>query len=124
MNGLEWYHELRGMAVKFTTLIPTIGNDGIPFDDALLRRLITQLWKPFKAMSEEHEVIGKWTDDDGTVYSDVSIKVSIECSRERLAEAMRAVKRIGRRLEQRAMYFEVSGYDGVQILRIDKTASE
>ncbi len=32
---------------------------------------------------------------------------------------MRAVKRIGRRLEQRAMYFEVSGYDGVQILRIE-----
>lgn len=86
--------------------------------------MITQLWKPFKAMSAEHDVIGKWTDDDGRVYSDVSIKVSIECSRERLAEAVRAVKRIGRRLDQRAMYFEVSGYDGIQFLRIDKPNSE
>ncbi len=30
----------------------------------------------------------------------------------------KAAKRIGRKLGQRAMYFEVSGYDGVQILRI------
>jgi len=30
-----------------------------------------------------------------------------------------AVKRIGRRLKQRAMYFEVHGYDGVQILRVE-----
>jgi hypothetical protein len=39
------------------------------------------------------------------------------CSR--LPEAMKAVKRLGRKLGQRAMYFEVAGYDGVQILRID-----
>jgi hypothetical protein len=43
--------------------------------------------------------------------------VSIECDRDRLAEAIRAVRRIGRKLGQRAMYFEVTGYDGVQILR-------
>jgi hypothetical protein len=37
----------------------------------------------------------------------------------RLFEAIKAVKRAGRRLSQRAMYFEVAGYDGVQILRIE-----
>jgi hypothetical protein len=58
-------------------------------------------------------------DDDGSEFRDVCQKISIECDRSRLAEAMRAVRRIGRKLGQRAMYFEVSGYDGVQILRID-----
>jgi hypothetical protein len=47
------------------------------------------------------------------------VKVSIECDRDRLPEAIRAVRRIGRRLKQRAMYFEVFGYDGVQILHMD-----
>jgi hypothetical protein len=39
--------------------------------------------------------------------------------RERLNEAIKLVRRIGRRLKQRAMYFEVSDYDGVQFLRIE-----
>ena len=110
--------------MKFTTLIPTTRNDGSLFDSAFLRRVIDELWKPFQAMSEEREVHGRWTDDDGIVYSDVSIKISIECERERLVEAMRVVKKAGRRLKQRAMYFEVNGYDGVQILRLSRTARD
>jgi hypothetical protein len=47
------------------------------------------------------------------------LKVSIETDRQRLSEAMEAVKAIGRALGQRAMYFEVSGCDGVQFLRIE-----
>ena len=38
--------------------------------------------------------------------------------RDRLQEAIQAVRRVGRKLGQKAMYFEVAGYDGVQILRI------
>jgi hypothetical protein len=49
----------------------------------------------------------------------VCLKVSIECERHRLEEAIKAVRRIGRKLGQRAMYFEVFGYDGVQILWIE-----
>jgi len=104
--------------VKFTTLIPTTRNDGTPFEEEFLRRVIDQLWKPFGAMSEEREVRGRRTDDDGTVYSDVSIKISIECDRARLTDAIRAVKKAGRRLGQLAMHFEVSGYDGLQFLRV------
>lgn len=69
-------------------------------------------------MSEEREVYGRWTDDDGSVYHDISIKISIDCDRERLFEAMRAVKKVGKRLDQIAMCFEVTGYDGVQKLRV------
>jgi hypothetical protein len=36
-----------------------------------------------------------------------------------LAEAEEAVRRIGRQLGQKAMYFEVRYYDGIRFLRID-----
>ena len=73
----------------------------------------------YGGMTNEGLVTGCWIDADGTEYADTCVKVSIECDRDRLAEAIRAVRRIARRLGQRAMYFEVSGYDGVQILRIE-----
>jgi hypothetical protein len=69
-------------------------------------------------MTNEGLVTGHWIDLDRTEFTDVCVKVSIDCDRDRLGEAIRAVRRIGGKLEQRAMYFEVSGYDGVQILRI------
>jgi hypothetical protein len=68
-------------------------------------------------MTLDGPVTGHWIDDDGQEFSDVCLKISIECDRGRLGEAMRAVRRVGRRLAQRAMYFEVDGYDGVQFLR-------
>jgi hypothetical protein len=104
--------------MKFTTLIPTTGNDGIAFKPSMLNRLINSLWRPFGGMTNEGYVTGHWIDSDGEEFSDTCVKVSIECERGRLCEALRAVKRIGRRLGQRAMYFEVAGYDGVQILRM------
>lgn len=84
----------------------------------MLARIVDGLWRPFSGMTNEGLVEGHWLDEDGTLFRDVCLKVSIECERDRLDEAIRAVKRIGRKLRQRAMYFEVSGYDGVQILRI------
>ena len=105
--------------MKFTTLIPTRRNDGTAVKPSVLARLIDGLWKPFGGMTNEGFVTGHWIDEDGTEFTDVCVKVSIECDRDRLDEALKAVRRIGRKLGQRAMYFEVSGYDGVQILRIE-----
>jgi hypothetical protein len=105
--------------VKFTTLIPTTRNDRTPVKPSVLAGLINGSWRPFGGMTNEDLVTGHWTDEDGTEYADTCVKVSIECDRGRLVEALRAVRHIGRRLGQRAMYFEVSGYDGVQILRIE-----
>jgi hypothetical protein len=105
--------------MKFTTLIPTTRNDGTAVKPAVLERLIDSLWRPFRGMTKEGIVTGRWIDDDGTEFRDICVKVAIECDRDRLAEAIRAVKRLGRKLGQRAMYFEVAGYDGVQILRIE-----
>lgn len=105
--------------MKFTTLIPTTWNDGRPVDPDLLEHLIDQLAQPFGGMTEEGQVRGIWFDDDGTRDTDRSIKVSIECDRGLLNEAIKRVRAIGRRLRQKAMYFEVSGYDGVQFLRMN-----
>jgi hypothetical protein len=105
--------------VKFTTLIPTAQHDGTVVPPSRLARLIDSLWRPFGGMTNEGLVTGHWIDTDGTEFKDVCVKVSVECDRGRLQEAMRAVRKIGRKLGQRAMFFEVAGYDGVQILRID-----
>jgi len=105
--------------MKFTTLIPTTDNDETPIKPSVLHRVIDALWRPFGGMTEEGYVTGHWVDNDGTEFTDVCLKVCIECERSRLFEAIRAVRRVGRRLGQRAMYFEVDGYDDVQILRIE-----
>jgi hypothetical protein len=104
--------------MKFTTFIPTTWNDGTPVEPAFLSRLIDALWRPFRGMSEEGFVRGHWIDEDGVEFTDLCVKVSIECDRSRLQEAVVAVRRVGRKLRQRSIYFEVVGYDGVQFLRI------
>jgi hypothetical protein len=105
--------------VKFTTLIPTKQSDGTAVKPSVLARLIDNLWRPFGGMTNEGLITGHWIDQEGTEFTDVCLKVSIECERHRLEEAIKAVRRIGRKLGQRAMYFEVFGYDGVQILWIE-----
>jgi hypothetical protein len=109
----------RDTGVKFTTLIPTTWNDETAIKASILARLSEGLWRPFGGMTNEGFVSGHWIDEDGTEFHDTCVKVSIECDRSRLQEAIKAVRRIGRRLKQRAMYFEVSGYDGLQVLRIE-----
>jgi hypothetical protein len=85
----------------------------------VLNRAVDALWRPFRGVTKEGYVTRHWIDEDGTEFTDVCLKLFIECDRDRLFEAIKAVRRVGRRLGQRAMYFEVAGYDGVQILRID-----
>ena len=94
-------------------------NDGTAVKPSVLQSIVDALWRPFGGVTKEGYVTGHWIDDDGTEFMDVCLKVSIECDRDRLFEAIKAVRRVGRRLAQRAMYFEVAGYDGVQILRIE-----
>jgi hypothetical protein len=47
------------------------------------------------------------------------VKVTVACDRARLHEAEEAVCEIGRRLGQKAMYFEVRYADGVTFLRTE-----
>jgi hypothetical protein len=105
--------------MKFTTLIPTKYNDGKRVTGRTLRRMVKTLATQFGGISEEGITKGQWIDPaDATHYHDESIRVSVVCDRILLDEARAAVVRIGIELRQRAMYFEVRDYDGVQILEI------
>jgi hypothetical protein len=105
--------------MKFTTLIPMYFNDGsaVPIDrlQAILRELAFQ----FGGCSDEGNTKGQWIDPaDSTLYGDECKRVSVSCDRNMLEEAKETVVRIGSELKQRAMYFEVRDYDGVQILEV------
>src|SRR5947209_1089965 len=119
MAHLKGGHGLPGKlwAMKFTTLIPTTRNDGAPVKLSVLEYILDALWRPYRGMTKEGYVTGYWIDEDGTEFRDVCLKVFIVCDQSRLFELMKAVRRLGRRLGQRAMFIEVTGYDGVQILR-------
>ena len=108
--------------MKFTTLVPKAYNDGSPVPQARLDRLIDALFLPFGGVSIEGETLGIWT-DQGIEYRDLSLRVTILCDRDELPAAIRAVVRLGVKLKQKAMWFDVSGYDGVQILSMESGRS-
>ncbi len=101
----------------FTTLIPTRLNDGTPVRQAELDEIVRGLWERFGGATIDGVVTGHWVDPgDGRHYQDESLKVTVACEPERIAEAMETVIAVGRRLEQEAMYFEVRDF-GVAFLK-------
>jgi hypothetical protein len=105
--------------MKFTTLIPVKFNDGKKVPQKQLRSIFDGLVKQFGGCSNEGITKGQWIDPkDAMLYRDESLRVSVVCDRVLLDEARAAVVEIGIALQQRAMYFEVRDYDGVQILEI------
>ena len=111
--------------MKFTTLIPLFRNDGSRVSKREMNAILKELRSRFGALTQEGPVIGHWVDTtDGRVYVDESLKVWIACDNRRLEEARQIVTEIGRQLGQKAMFFEVQYYDGVQILEIDENKRE
>jgi len=107
----------------FTTLIPTRRNDGSPVPRAELQEILSGLWTRFGGVTIDGIVTGHWIDShDGQHYQDESLKVSIACDNDRLQDAESAVVEVGKRLEQKAMYFEVRYFDGVRFLRVTTDA--
>ncbi len=80
----------------------------------------SQIWSLFGGASFDGRVDGHWIDSsDGRHYQDESLRVMVVCENEQLAEAEQLVREIGRRLGQKAMYFEVQYFDGVRLLRTE-----
>jgi hypothetical protein len=105
--------------MKFTTLIPMRFNDGRAVPQEQMNRIISELVVQFSGCSDEGVTKGQWLDPkDSQLYRDESRRVSMVCDHSLLWEAQRAVMKIGKKLGQRAMYFEVRDYDGVQFLEI------
>ncbi len=108
-----------GATMKFTTLIPMRFNDGREVPQEQMNRIIDELAVQFSGCSDEGVTKGQWLDPkDSQVYRDESRRISIVCDNRLLRDARQAVIKIGKELGQRAMYFEVRDYDGVQFLEI------
>ena len=109
--------------MKFTTLIPLRFNDGRDVPEEQVNRIIDGLAAQFKGCSDEGITKGQWLDPkEARLYRDESRRITVVCDNAQLWEAQQAVIKIGQELEQRAMYFEVRDYDGVQFLAIPRLA--
>jgi hypothetical protein len=105
--------------MKFTTLIPMRFNDGREVPGEELNRIIDQLAAQFKGCSDEGVTKGQWLDPKNShLYRDESRRITVVCNNAQLWDAQQAVIKIGQELGQRAMYFEVRDYDGVQFLEV------
>ena len=65
---------------------------------------------------------GHWIDpEDGKHHEDevLTVEVACESTSENLRAAEAIVLQIGRRLKQKAMYFEVAHFGGTRFLRVD-----
>lgn len=110
--------------MKFTTLIPIRLNDGSDVPEDQLQQMVDELAAQFGGCSVEGVTKGQWIDPASRAhYRDESLRVTVVCDRIQLDEAREAVIRIGVELHQRAMYFEVRDYDGVQILEMPADGS-
>ena len=99
------------------TRIPTHRNDGSRVSAAERRELLRQVRDAFGGYSLEGPFQGAWVADDGRVYEETSYRLEIMIDPEQLQEARELVTQIGRRLGQRAMYFEVR--EGGEIIDIE-----
>jgi len=105
--------------MKFTTLIPLHFNDGREVPPEQISKILDDLALQFGGCSDEGVTKGQWLDPkDLTLYRDESRRVSVSCDNRLLWEARQTVIRIGKELGQRAMYFEVRDFDGVQVLEV------
>jgi hypothetical protein len=105
--------------MKWLTRIPTHDNDGKRFAKSVLKAITDVVRDKFGGYSLDGPGLGAWTDDEGMVYEEHSYVLTVLCDRALYTEAREAVIEIGRRLDQKAMYFEVRDVDGVEIISID-----
>ena len=104
--------------MKCTTLIPMNGNDGKPVAEEVTEEVLAMVWEKFPDTTIDGQTQGRW-EHEGTVYQDNCFKLVIACHNDRLFEVLELVKKIGKRLGQKAMYLEIQYYDGVRIISID-----
>jgi hypothetical protein len=103
----------------FTTFLPTKRNDRSKVSRHEMVAIHNEAVERFGGFTLGPKQEGAWLDPaTGKTYFDRTKPLTINCDRSQLEEARQWVLEIGRRLDQEAMYFEVRGYDGVQILTV------
>jgi hypothetical protein len=105
--------------VTFTTFIPTKRNDGSTFSRRQLQAILNETARRFGGYTFGPLQSGAWLDpQSGKTFFDKTHPLVVNCDRSQLEFARHWVLEIGRRMDQKEMYFEVRDYDGVQILNV------
>ena len=104
--------------MKFITRIPTHDNSGNLFPPEVMQEVLQLLVVSFGGYTSDSVSEGGWVDNDGTAFIEPARTVSVTCDRRDYVLARDTVIQIGRLLDQKAMYFEVQYFDGVEIIHI------
>ena len=105
--------------MKWITRLPTHDNHGKRFSKSILKSVTDKVRDKFGGYSLDGPGFGAWTDDEGVVYEEHSYVLTVLCDRTLYFEARAIVIEVGKRLNQKAMYFEVRDVDGVEIISIE-----
>jgi hypothetical protein len=89
------------------TRIPTHRNDGSKISQRERRAILSLVRDSFGGYSLEGPFQGAWVADDGRTYEETSYRLEVVVPPERVSEARELFMRIGKQLDQRAIYFEV-----------------
>jgi hypothetical protein len=99
------------------TRIPTHRNDGSEVTALELKRILRQVRRKFDGYSLEGPYPGSWVDSNGEVYEEESYKLEVVVPRHRVEEVRKHFMKIGKRLGQRAIFFEVR--EGGEIIELN-----
>jgi hypothetical protein len=99
------------------TRIPTHHNDGNKINQRDRRAILTLVRDAFGGYTLEGPFEGAWVADDGQTYVETSYRLEVLVPTERLSEARDLFIRIGKKLGQRAIYFEVR--EGGEIIDLE-----
>lgn len=89
------------------TRLPTHRNDGKKISRRERRAILNLVRDTFGGYTLEGPFHGAWVADDGRVYEETSYRLELLVPPERVSEARELCRHIGKRLGQRAIYFEV-----------------
>jgi hypothetical protein len=99
------------------TRIPTHRNDGSRIGYRERRAILSLVRDAFGGYTLEGPFKGVWVADDGQAYEETSYRLEVLLPPERVREARELFTRIGKRLGQRAIYFEVR--EGGEIIDLE-----
>ena len=89
------------------TRIPTHRNDGSKISKSERRSILTLVRDTFGGYTLEGPFEGAWVGDDGRVYEETSYRLEVLVTPDGVSKARELFTEIGKRLRQRAIYFEV-----------------
>lgn len=105
--------------MKFEFLVPVSLNDGTPVPESTMNFVSHRLALLCGGSSVDESLVrGIWFGANNQRFDDTCQRFFVAADKSRLTELLDLVREIGRDLQQEAMFVEVSGYDGPQILNI------